>query len=518
MKTRKILLPLIIIAATLGVVGYTGAWWSDSATSTNTSFSAGMLDLTLSNDGSSWADSVSQTWDITNLSPGGDSYEDSLYLRNEGSITPDWLKFATQTHATPGSMDNVLRVTKLDYAGENLLEDGAGAHLNEYEAPENCDTEVNFGDNDYKAISAAVDDASDGDVICIGPGNYSSSWENSNGSGYPIAVDTLNITIVGMHTPNGDDATKVSVTDPSTTEAFLVTADGVTIQGLQVNGTGTTFSGNQLAGIQLSPTSGNTELADVTVKDNLIYDLVTTDPGAASKGVQLFVDNRPGALPSGVFKNVVITNNEIHDIGSDSAGAYGVQTVGELENVTLSHNTTRNVDGAWEAGIALDSHVDVSTTATVELNDPKSATLSIQVKHKVAGKDIRVKQNNLESLLHGGGGSVVTNETMDATNNWWGDYDPSDQVYGDVDTSNFAGNAFIGLVNGEDPNSNGFADLDDLRRLDVVVNSPDLQANSGNNQTLDLGVQLDGPTSNNNHQGGNVGVDVTATMGQGPVQ
>jgi hypothetical protein len=95
--------------------------------------------------------------------------------------------------------------------------------------------------------------------------------------------------------------------------------------------------------------------------------------------------------------------------------------------------------------------------------------------------------------------------TIDATNNWWGDFEASDQVFevnSTVNTAAIAGGPIAGLVGGVDANSNGYADLDDLRLTSIIGITPGLDAYTGSNdQEFVLAVQLDGPTTGNNFQG-----------------
>ncbi len=523
---KKILISLSVIGLVAGItLGTTGAWWTDTATSSNTSFHSGTFALQLANvGGSSWEDDVvEQTWDYQNMIPGGDSMGDSLRLRNNGSTPADWLKFTASTAPSVDDMDKVMRITKLAYAEENLLTGGAGADLSSYEAPAtaDCDVIVNSGVTDRDTVHEGVVLAGDGQTVCVTPGTYTSNWEtNHGGSGYPITVSTQGITIVGVNSPAGEDAAVISPA-ASDIQAFLVEADGVTIKGLNIDGNGTTFTGYQLAGIQVSPISGHQIIKDITIRDNVITNLNTINNGASSKGIQLYSNegNNWG------FQNITIANNDISNISASTNGAYGIQTVGRFNPVAIMHNTTRDINGQWEAGIAIDSNEQVYTRASITLNDLQSETVGLQVECKVRGDFLTIEHNNLESLFYGGECGVYDGERkLVATNNWWGDFDPSDQVSGNVNWDSYAGGPFIGFINGNDRNGNGFADLNDFYGVTnpnydndpIVINDPQLKINGENEQSFDLEVQLDGPTSNNTYQDENVELDVTATMSQGP--
>ena len=232
---KKILISLAIIGVVAGItLGITGAWWTDQGVSNNQSFVSGNLNLRLSNNGSSWGDNVSQTWSIDKMAPGGTPYESSLYMKNVGSVNTDYLKFTLKNTPDPAGMDRVMRITKLEYAGKNLLTGGAGADFSDYQTPIVCNITVDPSMSTYDTIGEGVAAATTGQTVCVKPGHYTDLWETSHGSsGFPITVDR-SITIVGMTSPDSATPVKVSAA-AGDTEFFLVTADNVTIQGLNLD-------------------------------------------------------------------------------------------------------------------------------------------------------------------------------------------------------------------------------------------------------------------------------------------
>ena len=89
--------------------------------------------------------------------------------------------------------------------------------------------------------------------------------------------------------------------------------------------------------------------------------------------------------------------------------------------------------------------------------------------------------------------------TVVAQNNWWGGF--TDTAVGLVDTSDFAGGPFVGFVGGNDYNGNGYADLEDLRNLEITGVTPGLDPYDGSNdKEFFMAVQLDGPTTGNDFQ------------------
>lgn len=69
-----------------------------------------------------------------------------------------------------------------------------------------------------------------------------------------------------------------------------------------------------------------------------------------------------------------------------------------------------------------------------------------------------------------------------------------------------------GLINGADPNGNGYADLEDLE-TDPLVNAA-VSLNAGEEKQLVMAVQLDGPTTDNSFQGAGLSTDLTFALSQ----
>ncbi|MDZ7611785.1 MAG: hypothetical protein U5L10_03395 [Candidatus Moranbacteria bacterium] len=501
-------LSLVAVATAVVILGGTGAWWTDEATSHNTSFKSGSMDLKLwgkkanGSGDEEWRGEVGQTWDYENMSPGGNPDGGVLKLKNAGTTKADWLKLATTTDPQPAIMDETMRITKLDYAGKNLLEGGAGANLYEYKAPasETCNVIVNNNDGDSSTpntIQDGINQASEGDLICVGGDSYTES----------VDVNERSLTLAALG----------SAGDVSLEGKFNVISDGVTVKGFEITNT---KAGTEKEGIFVHNMSDifDNDLS-VVIEYNVINGVSDTDETPTTvEGIH--VKEYDG---NGWLDDVVIRNNEIKNIKSQEKGANGIKLQADLRKVTVENNTFEDIQGAWTYGITLTySSGETGYPRSVAVNDNHfNLTNAIAVGLDDAdGKEVTVNRNN----FIGSGVTVANinpnqdehpNKELDATNNWWGDFDPSDQVYGDVDYSNPAGAAFAGFVNGNDQNGNGFADLEDLHKEDVVVEEPKLDEGV---QELDLRVQMDGPTSTNDHQEGTVGIDMEITMGQGPVQ
>jgi len=79
---------LVVIGIVAGVtLGITGAYFSDTATSTSNSFRSGTLNLRLANDGkTSFADSVTGTFEMSNMAPGVSTATGKVWLENTGTV------------------------------------------------------------------------------------------------------------------------------------------------------------------------------------------------------------------------------------------------------------------------------------------------------------------------------------------------------------------------------------------------------------------------------------------------
>ncbi|GIW68140.1 MAG: hypothetical protein KatS3mg099_088 [Candidatus Parcubacteria bacterium] len=296
----------------------------------------------------------------------------------------------------------------------------------EYPHPEQCDVEVDDdGTADYTNIAQAVSDTQnvpDGSVVCVDAGTYE-----------PFSVNRP-LTIVGLHDPSGPNAAVVSASG-NISDIVLVTSSNVTLKGLKVLASDP-LSASQVAGVRVSPapTIGGGDIEDVAITHNVVGPIASASGSNASvKGIQLWTEANSGTT----FRNITIEHNIIDGIqAADAKGTYGVQTVGALENVLVRFNTIENLttaNGGWGAGVALDAKEPVSTTnVRVERNHIMGVTTPVagaQVEANVDGTGIRINNNNLESLLYGGSSGVPSTAVLNAENNWWGDTDPTDDVF-----------------------------------------------------------------------------------------
>ena len=126
MNLKTIAPRLVTIAATGALlVGGTMAYFFDEGQSTGNVFSAGILDLKLSNNGVDFDNSVTATFGGTNMAPGGPAEEGTLTMKNVGTLAANHvdlefsnvLTFSGAVHP----MDQYLEVMTLTYGGVDLL-------------------------------------------------------------------------------------------------------------------------------------------------------------------------------------------------------------------------------------------------------------------------------------------------------------------------------------------------------------------------------------------------------------
>lgn len=123
-NTRISLSLLSILAASAMMAGATFAFFSDVATSTNNQFGASTMDIQLSNDGSTFGNDVTQTFNVPALMPGA-SRTQTLTFKNNG--TTDIAEIAMKLDATAvdaGSNGSDLRNALFVRVFENSVADG----------------------------------------------------------------------------------------------------------------------------------------------------------------------------------------------------------------------------------------------------------------------------------------------------------------------------------------------------------------------------------------------------------
>jgi len=226
----------------------------------------------------------------------------------------------------------------------NLTVDGDGAVSGTVEGPDGRDTlsgfqVLKFADGfhvmDGMSIQAAIDAASEGDTIHVGPGTYTPDLVAYTSKAYSGGAGQANQQILVDKALNivGEPGARIEVALPDSTAlahrtmAFTVAADGVTISGFEIVGplTGIAYTTTDFA------TQGyiygvfvDKDVRDLTLENNTVYDVRT---GFTFEG---------GALGN----TATVTGNEIYN----TRGAFLVRSDG----VELSDNTFGTVGNEWD--------------------------------------------------------------------------------------------------------------------------------------------------------------------------
>ncbi len=256
-----------------------------------------------------------------------------------------------------------------------------GANLNAYTPPTGTECNINVP-SQYSTIQAGIDASSNGDTVCVGPGTYNedvvvNKTVKLSGSG------RLQSTIIGQN--------------PVGISTLLVTGTNSIVEGFFIRGVGTAMP------VQLAvnnPTFG------ATIQYNWIK--------AGNGGWVIYAG----------FPHNLIQNNVIE--GDNSP--YGVRAVA---NTNILNNT---FIGTIYSGSRSDDGITVTADAN-SLVKQNVFNTSGQTAALIASNNSVVTENNFNSdtLL-----KVSGYPAINAQNNWWGDTDPSDNVGGVVDYSNFA--------------------------------------------------------------------------------
>jgi len=202
MNAKGILMSILMIGVVAMAAGAgTFAYFSDTETSTENTFTAGTLDLTLSNDGTTYTDGVTATWTASNMKP-GDTGVDTLYIKNAGSISGyidlsgigvTDAEGANPESETTGVMSDDLKIQLwIDTDGDEVVDvDGAGNLLEESVYPAAAIGAPDPGMATIDGIASSYDldePISAGSVI-----NLTMKWELPTGTGNDVQGDSVTL-------------------------------------------------------------------------------------------------------------------------------------------------------------------------------------------------------------------------------------------------------------------------------------------------------------------------------------
>ena len=292
-------------------------------------------------------------------------------------------------------------------------------------------------DTYYPTIQAAISAAASGDTINVAAGTYTETGQ--------IVIDK-NLSIVGA-----DKTTTIIKPDSNTGSgsgdagAWILVNDGITfnLSKVLLDGAGRDIR-------QAVRYKGSGTVDDVVIQ-NMVY------PGylgwaiaqgyTSTTAMSLTVTNstftnfgRVGILIDEGFgtSTATISGNTFTCKGTGDHLDYAIE-VGGGADATITNNTIsgcRGValsDGSTSAAIYVHTYFAPGTTASILDNTLTDSTVGIAVGYD--GSDTAVVAAHGNRIFGNDFGVTTTSTTVpvDATNNWWGDNDPSDNVSGTVD-------------------------------------------------------------------------------------
>jgi hypothetical protein len=283
------------------------------------------------------------------------------------------------------------------------------------------------GGEPYATIEGGLAAAGEGDVVFVEPGTY--------GGDGPVSVSTPDVTLVSTEGPSG-----------ATVEAqVLAEADGVTVDGFDVSPPPAT--GNQ-NGEALRIAGG---ASDVTVRNNLVRDF--SEEGVPEYegigGIVAF-----GGDGTDPVENVRILDNEVTRIEGRTTrgGASGISVQGAVDGAVVKGNTISEIGlgnttycfgvvvrGSGNDGTGAPRSVeivenDVGGIASTDTGADDDL-FGVGIENEADASEIAANFNNVtdvELLAE----NKDTEETLDATRNWWGEGGPDlDRVLNSTERS-----------------------------------------------------------------------------------
>ncbi len=274
-----------------------------------------------------------------------------------------------------------------------------GADLSAYQPPNHCDItvddswdadEVSDQAEKFKTISAAINNASSGEVIGVKKGTYNENHINVNES----------VTIASL---DGPDETSIDAGGDQ--HVFWVTSDLVDIRGFKM--VNYTKHGVDFQDGSDSRVSGN-------IFDSGMLALSAVQAFSNVENVEIFNNVMRGIGVRGYTGTCSRWNVNNNTIDVQNENHHGI--VGGGPNWTISHNDIRNCGNPSEDGYhqAIDTYqYGNASDWTIENNNIHDSEDGIEIE----GAGHVANYNNIYNIENL---AVGCDKEMDATKNWWG--------------------------------------------------------------------------------------------------
>lgn len=277
-----------------------------------------------------------------------------------------------------------------------------GANLNEYAPPveDECDIRV---PTQYNSIQTAINMASVGDTICVGAGEYSENLFINK----PIRLSGRGAI--------GRNKSIIKSQDP-TMRTVSVSANNVIIEGFLIIDAGTEYGS--------AAVHHGENISGCIVRFNKLV--------AGNGGLAFLTDN---AQHGNLIKNNIMVGNMSPFIAR----------VGQFDNNKPSDKVDF-INNTFIGSITQTSNSD--TGAALNAGAPNSLVkrnvfnVHGTILALVSTTDTNIITQNNFNTLTPRNVSASWSTTTNAENNWWGDLDPTDNIYGYVDFTPFATKPF----------------------------------------------------------------------------
>lgn len=287
------------------------------------------------------------------------------------------------------------------------------------------DATVSPGDS----IQDAINSASAGDTIAVGSGTYAED----------IDVNVTDLTLEGPNAGTPGDGARS--TEATIEGQVVLSENGTTLDGFEVSPPPAQTNQDGEA-VRVSNTPD-----DVVVTNNIVrnFNESGVPPFEGIDGINIF-----GGDATDAVEDVEVTRNKVENIEgrNTDGGATGISIQGNVENATVEENVVSNIgleETAFAFGIVVrgtgnhnvePKNVGISNNDVSDVvSDPATQFFGVGLGVETDdASEVRANNNNIETpelLIQ----NKDTNNTLDATLNWWGD--PSgpdrDRVIGDVE-------------------------------------------------------------------------------------